>query len=286
MSASIYSYDMMGNFIGLNSPVIDLTLDTSGYIANDNSFSSSGKRRQRPKKEVVSSESVVGGSEGVREKGRGGEVSKPQKKGEDTNSAKRHQKRRKRLIPLSLSRLKKRAGVATASEEEEEEERGEREEESVSVTRSHSVERGRDSDGGKSRQRHREKSNKAAISSHKGGKRGRKSTRDESITHQSQLAAETSAVDEGTETERREREAEREEREVESGGVAAEDCLVSPLPPAPQALSRVKVRHKQAKKRVSISNEVIVMGGGGESGEGVSVGRGEWSLADQRNLCR
>ena len=323
---------MRGNFIGLASPVIDLTtLDTSGYVASNDSFSSSSvKRRVKPKKELMSLEAVEGVSgegvsgegvrgegvsgggvrgEGVRGEGEGvrgegvrgegvrgdGQSQKRDQKkgGEGKIVSKKQPKRRSRLIPLALVRATARRPATASSEDDAGGEGGGKEGVSLDNTR--------DKESGKSSKYLRQKKKV-------GGKvptsaKETRATKKKSITEEAATAAASKGSVGGVvtvleeTTGREEGEGEREEGER---GTVLEDCLVSPSRPKPRSPStvkprspsrvkprspsrvkprspsRVKVVHKLAKKKVSISNEVVVMGEGG----------GEWSSLDQRDLFR
>ena len=284
---------MRGNFIGLASPVIDLTtLDTSGYVASNDSFSSSSvKRRVKPKKELMSLEAVEGVSgEGVRGEGVRGEgqsQKRDQKKGgEGKIVSKKQPKRRSRLIPLALVRATARRPATASSEDDAGGEGGGKE--GVSLDNTRDKESGKSSKGLRQKKKIRGKVPTSAKET--------RASKKKSITEEEEEEAATSKglvedVVTGLEetTGREEGEGEREEGER---GTVLEDCLVSPSRPKPRSPSRfeprspsrikprspsrVKVVHKLAKKKVSISNEVVVMG---ESG-------GEWSSVDQRDLFR
>ena len=314
-----YSYDMRGNFIGLDAPVVDLTLDTSGFIMSD----SLSVRQPRQMKRETDSEKMEGGGDegesvGEGEGGREGEVAQLRGKKSEGKTTKKRQKRVSRVIPLELSRKKVIATAAVTDEREEGEEGGEgggeREEEKEVVEEEPKEDSTRKAAGGVSGdKKERARSSKQS--------RGRKETTEcERGPLRKQPAGKLRQTDIVTdpleekkkvkrneskkepETGHREKEMEvreeverGEEREGERwrrGENVAEDCLVTPGPPTGVNLSKVKVHHKEAKKkRVSISNEVVVMGAGrrgggeeeGEKGEGRG---GEWSSNDRRKLSR
>ena len=126
-SMSIYSYDMRGNFIGLSSPVIDLTLsDTSGYVAGGNeSLLLKGQQRPRVNREPAATE-----RERVEEvrgrRGRGGEERGSEKErccsseeegwwwwlGGEGRKKKPRQRRRTSVIPAALRKMERLAALS------------------------------------------------------------------------------------------------------------------------------------------------------------------------------
>lgn len=317
-----YSYDMRGNFIGLDAPVVDLTLDTSGFIMSD----SLSVRQPRQVKRETDSEKMEGGGEGESvgegEGGREGEVAQLRGKKSEGKTTKKRQKRVSRVIPLELSRKKVTATAAVTDEREEREggEGGGEREEEEEVVEEPKEESTREAAGSVSGDKKKERARGSSKQS-----RGRKETtesergpprkqpagklrqtdimtdpleenKEKKRAKRNESKKEAEAGDREKEMEVRgeevEREEEREEERWRRGENVAEDCLVTPGPPTGVNLSRVKVHHKEAKKkRVSISNEVVVMGAGrrgggeeeGEKGEGRG---GEWSSNDRRKLSR
>ena len=271
--------------------MVDLTLETSGYLMND---SLSTRKPRQVKKETVPEDGEEG-DEG------GGGVTKS--RGKERKGGRKNQKKtvkRSRVIPVSLSRRKNTVIIPSETtegegvgEKGEEEQLGEdttkkptsSEEDRGGGVGAVTVEQSNQNDDGREQQE-----------------------RELEPPEETDVIIKTTEREKKREEKKKEREKrkedDREERESERGGgrgseggrdwrneKVVEDCLVSPGSPRSVSLSRVKLRHKEAKKRVSISNEVIVMGagrGGGEEerrerGEGESC---EWTSSNRRKLSR
>ena len=281
---------MRGNFIGLSGPVVDLTLETSGYLMND---SLSTRRPRQVKKETVPED----GEEGEE----GGESRGKERKGGRKNQKKTA--KRSRVIPVSLSRRKNTVIIPSeTSEGEGEGEKGE-EEQLGEDTAKNTTRSEEDRDG---------VVEAVTVEHSNQNDDGNELSESEPVRNQppegTDIIVKTTEREKKREEKKKEREKRREkdseERESERGGgresegggdwrneKVVEDCLVSPGSPRSLPLSRVKLRHKEAKKRVSISNKVIVMGvgrGGGEEerrerAEGESC---EWTSSHRRKLSR
>ena len=269
---------MRGNFIGLASPVIDLTLDVSGYLTND---SISSGRRRRVKKETVVPGKVVEGGEGEGVKvGRESEGGRGEREGEDSTAnekekrkggkgVKKQSKRKSRVVPLELTKHSRR-GVAAGERKEGEGDVVPRETDSSVEREGQGEPEPASSSGSSKRQRHTAKSSRVATSV-VGETERRESSVEDTAAKLGETPSETA-------------EGGREEGQGGGEGVV-DDCLVSPGRPSGLALPKVKVHHKAAKKRVSISKEVLVIGG--EEGRCGREGRdGEWTPAERRKLSR
>ena len=113
---NIYSYDMRGNFIGLSSPVIDLTIasDTSGFFTSGNATGQQVKRelaKEEEGAEETEGEGVVEKEMVVRKKKESRVVTRLQRRSEGTKESQKKNKRRKSysVIPSALRKTKKSA---------------------------------------------------------------------------------------------------------------------------------------------------------------------------------
>lgn len=323
---------MRGNFIGLASPVIDLTItsDTSGFLTSGNESVILGRRIKREPTERGAGEEK--GTEGVVTREAAARRKKEskatqQQKEKDGSSAKAGQKYRRRkkhsVIPLALRKAKKQV-----TQEADTEQAGETSEaEDTSSLSEHGATAAlRVEEEEESLQPEvdsREQESVAAVRRKKSGSKKSGVWHEEREGESSQAEADCERVDESVAAVRRRRKKSGSKKSASQHLPDSEfnepDPLLIATAPTLQELpepvtadflvdtprttqddvgaGKVKVLHKKAKKRVSISNEVVVIGndkwgGGGERGGerggegGGGGGDREWSKTELQKLSR
>ena len=323
-SMSIYSYDMRGNFIGLSSPVIDLTISSSETTSSvfptsgNESVLTGGVKQEQPSGGREEGEEGVGvggekeerratGRIGVR--GGGGKresVAGSQKRKSVQDTLKEGQKKQRRkkshsVIPPGLRKTRKSVAQEVASEQDEGASEDAEEERTVS----------RHGEEGETATRDVE-----AVSEEeekeKGEEEEREGAGDVVLRRRSKDPEMPPMI--ATREKRRDKsqiESEREKMPLDSnttGERAAPagvdkvktDCLVDSPEKAEdigRRVTKVKVRHKAVKKRVLISDEVTVIGGcsegereSGERRRGEKLrkagGDVEWSSSESKKLSK
>ena len=346
-SMNIYSYDMRGNFIGLASPVIDLTMcssDTSGFLVNSGNESVILGRRvkQEPPSErgtAEEGEGIVvecragGDQETVRADARREREKKKVKRHKKDKivqdlgkeEQKKHRRRKSRcVIPLALKKAKKPTAQGVEHEGEGEGDVGEDRTDSqldeggggaaAAVSRGEEGEgcggdvllQNDQHEGNDATKKNRDSEIKKELEtlSNKSSKQGAPADvllqRDDVPFSSSAAKENDSELNDGMVSDQTEKGVPTEAEGMDSIRATQEtgvDCLVGTMKNTTQdgrrPMTKVKVHHKAAKKRVSISNEVIVMGGrrgrrdGGRGDTGEEGGdKKEWSVTDLKKLSK
>lgn len=301
---NIYSYDMRGNFIGLSSPVIDLTItsDTSGFFTSGNVSGQQVKRELAKEGEGAEETEGEGGVEKekeVKKKKESKAVTRVQRN-EGSKEGLKKNKRRKSysVIPSALRKTKKstvRSVDSGNTSQEEEEVSGVSEQEAhkeKTVAEDKSTKRlaskverkgqrsgprdGRGDPGSESSDTTTQNGKSSNQETVAGSRRRRKKGNTAGTKKVVDGVAGSDSIITG-------------KSGAEKDSELVTDCLVDTMETTRDNvgnLRKVKVQHKKAKRGVSISDRVVVMGeGGGERGGGENSPK-EWTKTEVQKLSR
>lgn len=298
---NIYSYDMRGNFIGLSSPVIDLTItsDTSGFFTSGNVSGQQVKRelaKEGEGAEETDGEGVVEKEKEVKKKKESKAVTRVQRN-EGSKEGLKKNKRRKSysVIPSALRKTKKstvrsvdngntsQEEASGVSEQEVRKEKTVAEDKSTKRLASKVERKGRrsgprgvrgdtGSDSSDTTTQNGKSSDQDTVA---GGRRRRKKVNTAGTKKVLDGAVGSDSITTG-------------KSGAEKGSELATDCLVDTMETTQDIVGnrrKIKVQHKKAKRGVSISDQVVVMGEGGGRGGGENSPK-EWTKTEVQKLSR